>query len=58
MSLRVTLATEDGSHVLTNIIHNATEEQARVFFSKVQGFMDKDGNDHDEPLHVIAIEKI
>lgn len=58
MSLKVTLSTEDGSHILTNIIHNATEEQARVFFSKIRGFMDKDGNDHDEPLHVIDIVKI
>lgn|GEM_PF-3977076 len=58
MSYKVTLQTTDKKHTLVNIIHNASKEEAIKFCSNVQGFMDAEGNDHDEPLFVVDVERV
>lgn len=58
MSYRVTLQSEDNKHTVSNIIHNASKEEAIKYFSKCEGYMDAQGNNHDMRLHVVDVVKL
>jgi hypothetical protein len=58
MSYRVTLQSEDKKHTINNIIYNASKEEAIKFFSKCEGYMDAQGNDHDVRLYMVEVVKL